>query len=44
MQVAVNGKILDLDCRSAFEVREQLGDETDIVIVNGFQIDSDHRL
>lgn len=44
MQVAVNGKIIDLDCRSVFEVRAQLGDETDIVIVNGFQIDSDYPL
>ncbi len=44
MQVEVNGKIRDLDCRSAFEVRAQLGDETDIVILNGFQIDSDHCL
>jgi sulfur carrier protein ThiS adenylyltransferase len=44
MQVEVNGKIRDLDCRSAFAIREQLGDETDIVIVNGFQIDKDYPL
>ena len=41
MQVEVNGKRRDLTCRSAFGARAQLGSETDIVILNGFQIDSD---
>ena len=41
MQVDVNGKKRNLNCRSAFEARTKLGNETDIVILNGFQIDSD---
>lgn len=44
MQVEVNGKRLTLDCSTAFGAREQLGRETDIVILNGFQIDSDRPL
>lgn len=41
MQIEVNGKKRLIACRTAFEVRAQLGNETDIVILNGFQIDSD---
>ena len=41
MQVDVNGKRRNLNCRSAFEARAKLGIETDIVILNGFQIDND---
>lgn len=41
MQVEVNGKKRMITCRTAFEVRTQLGNDTDIVILNGFQIDSD---
>ena len=41
MQVEVNGKKRTLAGCSAFEARALLGSETDIVIVNGFQIDSD---
>ncbi|MDF2500114.1 MAG: thiamine biosynthesis protein ThiF, family 2 [Anaerosporomusa subterranea] len=41
MQIEVNGKKQTFACRTAFEVRAQLGSETDIVILNGFQIDSD---
>ncbi|MBP2644553.1 MAG: thiamine biosynthesis protein ThiF, family 2, partial [Firmicutes bacterium] len=44
MQVEVNGKKRLITCRTAFEVRAQLGNETDIVILNGFQIDSDYLL
>ena len=44
MQVEVNGKKRLITCRTAFEVRAQLGNETDIVILNGFQIDSDYPL
>jgi sulfur carrier protein ThiS adenylyltransferase len=41
MKIKVNGKDIDLSCRTAFEVRNQLGNPTDIVILNGFQIDKD---
>jgi sulfur carrier protein ThiS adenylyltransferase len=41
MHVTVNGRELDVNCQSAFEVREQIGEQTDIVILNGFQIDQD---
>jgi sulfur carrier protein ThiS adenylyltransferase len=41
MQVEVNGRERTLTCCTAFEARAQLGSETDIVILNGFQIDSD---
>lgn len=41
MQVEVNGKERTLACRTAFEARALLGSETDIVILNGFQIDED---
>lgn len=44
MIIEVNGKRLDLSCRTAFEVREQLGNETDVVILNGFQINEDCEL
>jgi sulfur carrier protein ThiS adenylyltransferase len=41
IRVEVNGKKQSLACRTAFEVRAQFGNETDIVILNGFQIDVD---
>jgi sulfur carrier protein ThiS adenylyltransferase len=41
MQINVNGKEKDVYCRTAFEVRDQMGEQTDIVILNGFQIDQD---
>ena len=41
MKLTVNGKEMELACQTAFEVREQMGNETDIVILNGFQIDQD---
>jgi sulfur carrier protein ThiS adenylyltransferase len=41
MKITVNGKEMDLNWRTAFEVREQIGEPTDIVILNGFQIDQD---
>jgi sulfur carrier protein ThiS adenylyltransferase len=41
MKITVNGKEMDLNWQTAFEVREQIGDPTDIVILNGFQIDQD---
>ncbi len=44
MKIEVNGKQRTLDCRTAFEARARLGGESDIVVLNGFQIDSDHLL
>ncbi|MDP4104233.1 MAG: sulfur carrier protein ThiS adenylyltransferase ThiF [Bacillota bacterium] len=41
MRITVNGKEVALNCQTAFEVREQIGEPTDIVILNGFQIDKD---
>jgi sulfur carrier protein ThiS adenylyltransferase len=41
MKVTINGKEMDLNWQTAFEVREQIGEPTDIVILNGFQIDQD---
>lgn len=44
MKLTVNGNEMELACQSAFEVREQIGCPTDIVILNGFQIDKDCQL
>ena len=44
MKLTVNGKEMELACQTAFQVREQMGNETDIVILNGFQIDQDCQL
>lgn len=44
MRLTVNGKEIELACRTAFEVREQIGNPDDIVILNGFQIDTDCQL
>ncbi|NMD71763.1 sulfur carrier protein ThiS adenylyltransferase ThiF [Bacillus sp. DNRA2] len=44
MKITVNGKELQLDCQTAFEVRKQIGIPTDIIILNGFQIDQDCRI
>jgi sulfur carrier protein ThiS adenylyltransferase len=41
MQVEVNGKKRILACHTVFEARAQLGSETDIIILNGFQINND---
>ncbi len=44
MKLIVNGKKRDLNCRTAWEVRDAVGRPDDIVIVNGFQIDEDCEL
>lgn len=41
MIVTINGKIKNTNCQTAFEIREQMGNCTDVLIVNGFQIESD---
>ncbi|OPX86810.1 MAG: putative adenylyltransferase/sulfurtransferase MoeZ [Pelotomaculum sp. PtaB.Bin104] len=44
MKLTVNGQKLELACQTAFQVREKLGNTTDIVIVNGFQITEDCKI
>jgi sulfur carrier protein ThiS adenylyltransferase len=44
MKLIVNGKERELVCETAFQVRKLIGSETDIVILNGFQIDKDCKL
>lgn len=44
MQITLNGRKMELDVGSAFEVRERYGKPTDIVIINGFQIEEDCRV
>lgn len=44
MLIEVNGKKMNLDYRTAFKAREQIRNETDIVILNGFQIENDCNL
>lgn len=44
MKITVNGKEMELTCSTAFELRNQIGNETDIVILNGFQIDADCKI
>lgn len=41
MQIEINGKKQIIAGKTAFEARAELGHETDIVILNGFQIDRD---
>lgn len=41
MKITVNGKEIETTCSSIFELRNQIGSERDIVILNGFQIDED---
>lgn len=41
MNIIVNGTKRELACQTAFEVRDQMGSQTDVVILNGFQIDRD---
>lgn len=41
MQLNVNGQKIELNCSTAFEIRNQIGNPTDIVILNGFLIEQD---
>lgn len=41
MKLTVNGREMEVDCQTAFAVREKIGNSTDIVILNGFQIEED---
>ncbi|MDF2596769.1 MAG: thiamine biosynthesis protein ThiF, family 2 [Clostridia bacterium] len=44
MKITLNGKEIEIACQTAFEVRAQIGNETDIVILNGFQIEKDFKI
>ncbi len=44
MLIEVNGKQMDILGGTAFAVREHIGSATDIVILNGFQLENDCRL
>ena len=44
MELIINGKKMALDYKTAFEVREHIGNHTDIVILNGFQIEENFEL
>lgn len=44
MKIIVNGKNIEVNCHTAFEVRDQIGRESDIVILNGFQINEDSQI
>lgn len=44
MKITLNGKETEVDCETAFEVREQFGNQKDIVILNGFQIQTDYKI
>lgn len=41
MKITFNGKEMETKSQTAFEMRKQVGNESDIVILNGFQIDQD---
>lgn len=44
MKIIVNGKKIELNCHTAFEARDEIGKETDIVILNGFQINENSEI
>jgi sulfur carrier protein ThiS adenylyltransferase len=44
MKLTVNGHKRDFDCQTAFQIRDLVGNENDIVILNGFQIEEDYPL
>ncbi|RUL54071.1 sulfur carrier protein ThiS adenylyltransferase ThiF [Lysinibacillus antri] len=44
MKVTVNGKQYETDAQTAFDIRTELGNGSDIVILNGFQISENHPI
>ena len=44
MKITVNGKRLNTDVVTAFQLRNQIGNEDDIIILNGYQIEEDKKL
>jgi len=44
MKITVNGKNIELACDTAFAVREQIGNDTDILILNGFQLEENCKV
>jgi sulfur carrier protein ThiS adenylyltransferase len=41
MEITINGRKAETGCRTAYELRDREGNESDIVILNGFQIAED---
>jgi sulfur carrier protein ThiS adenylyltransferase len=44
MKINFNGKLLETNCKTAYEMCEKLNTATDVIIVNGYQITCDHEL
>ncbi|GMQ58208.1 thiamine biosynthesis protein ThiF [Vallitalea sediminicola] len=44
MKITVNGKRIDIDCNTTYELRSIIGNENDIIILNGYQIEEDKKL
>lgn len=44
MKITLNGKDIETNLQTAFEVRKQYRNKSDIVILNGFQIDQDIKI
>ena len=44
MIIELNGSLKNLAYRTAYEARDDIGTETDIVILNGFQLSEDCNL
>jgi len=41
MEITLNGRKTETECRTAYELRDNAGDNADVVILNGFQIAED---
>jgi sulfur carrier protein ThiS adenylyltransferase len=44
MRITVNGKKMDIDVSTAFQLRSQIGNKSDIIILNGYQIQEDNEI
>jgi sulfur carrier protein ThiS adenylyltransferase len=44
MEITLNGRKAETGCRTAYELRDRKGNESDIVILNGFQIAEDFSI
>ncbi len=44
MKITLNGKEIVITCETIFEIRKMHGHETDIIILNGFQIDHNCKI
>jgi sulfur carrier protein ThiS adenylyltransferase len=41
MKITINGRKTETECRTAYELRDETWNESDVVILNGFQIEGD---